>query len=185
MGLIRPCYGLKWWESARQGGRPIRLAIVTESFLPRTDGVVRTLVELLRYLRLHGHQALVFAAGPGPTKHEGYPIIRVGGLPFPPYPGLTLAMLGTGMTRRLRDWAPDVIHLASPFVLGVHGYRAGRTLGVSVAAHYMTDVPRYARHFGLGACAGLARWHTTRLHNACQITYAPTESIGRSPAGAS
>ncbi|HVC80012.1 MAG TPA: glycosyltransferase family 1 protein [Chloroflexota bacterium] len=155
------------------------MAIVTESFLPRTDGVVRTLLELLRYLRLHNHEALVLAAGPGPTEHEGYPVARFGGLPFPPYPDLTISLFGTGMARLLRAWAPDVLHLASPFALGMRGCRAGRLLGVPVAAHYMTDVPRYARYFGLGACVGLARWHVTRLHNACQITYAPTESTRR------
>jgi glycosyltransferase involved in cell wall biosynthesis len=83
------------------------------------------------------------------------------------------------MVGRLRAWQPDVIHLASPFVLGVHGLLAGWALGVPVAAHFQTDVARYAGPFGLGIFAGLARRHLVQLHNRCRVTYAPTASIGR------
>ena len=157
----------------------MRIAVVTESFLPRTDGVVRTVLELLRYLRMHGHEALVFAAGPGVGSYEGYRIVRVGGLRFPLYPALTLAPYSPSMPRLLRAFAPDVIHLASPFVLGVQGQRVGARLGVPVAAHYQTDVARYAEYYKLRPLAGPARRHLLRLHNRCQVTYAPTESIRR------
>lgn len=157
----------------------MRVAIVTESFLPRTDGVVRTVVEFLHYLRTHEHQALVFAAGPGPTSYAGYEIVRVRGVPFPLYPALTIAPFSRCMLHKLRAWEPEVIHLASPFVLGVQGRLTGRALGVPVAAHYQTDVARYANHFRLGPLAGLARRHLVHLHNGCQVNYAPTPSVRR------
>ena len=50
---------------------------------------------------------------------------------------------------------PDLVHLASPFVLGVQGQLVGRALGVPVAAHYQTDLVRYARHFKLARWPGL------------------------------
>lgn len=155
----------------------MRIAVVTESFLPRTDGVVRTVLAFLDYLHQHGHQALVFAAGPGPIGYDGYPVVRVRGVRFPPYPALTLAPHSTQLRRRMRDFCPDLVHLASPFVLGVQGQLVGRALGVPVAAHYQTDLVRYARHFKLGALAGAARWHLVRLHNGCQANYAPTTSV--------
>ena len=155
----------------------MRIAVVTESFLPRTDGVVRTVLAFLEYLHQHGHQALVFAAGPGPTAYDGYPVVRVRGIRFPLYPALTLAPHSTHMRRRMREFRPDLVHLASPFVLGVQGRLAGRSQGVPVVAHYQTDLVRYARHFRLGALAGVARWHLARLHNGCQANYAPTPSV--------
>lgn len=39
--------------------RPLRIAIVTENFLPKVDGVTRTLARLLDYLREHGHEAIL------------------------------------------------------------------------------------------------------------------------------
>ena len=155
----------------------MRIAIVTESFLPRTDGVVRTVVELLHYLHGHDHQALVFAAGPGPTEYAGFDVVRVRGPRFPLYPAITIAPFSAHMLGTLRTWRPDIVHLASPFVLGMQGRRAAHALGVPVAAHYQTDVARYAHHFKLGLLAGLARRHLVRLHNACDRTYAPTPSV--------
>lgn len=157
----------------------MRIAIVTESFLPRTDGVVRSVLELLLYLRDHGHQALVFAAGPGPQEHLGFRVVPVGGLRFPLYPALTIAPYCHGMFRIMRDFRPDLVHLASPFVLGVQGRRAGAHLGVPVVAHFQTDVARYARSYGAGPLASVASAHMRRLHNRCQATYAPTISVAR------
>lgn len=155
----------------------MRVAVITESFLPRTDGVVRTVQELLHHLRDHNHQALVFAAGPGPTEYASFPVVRVPGPRFPLYPALTIAPYSHGMARRLRAWGVDMIHLASPFVLGVQGRQAGRKLGVPVAAHFQTDVARYAALFGFGMLEGPVRRYLIRLHNGCTANYAPTESI--------
>lgn len=39
--------------------RPLRIAIVTENFLPKIDGVTRTLAMLLEHLQAEGHEAMV------------------------------------------------------------------------------------------------------------------------------
>jgi hypothetical protein len=44
-------------------GRGLRIALVVENFLPKIDGVTRTVARLLQHLRLEGHEAIVF--GPG------------------------------------------------------------------------------------------------------------------------
>ncbi len=152
----------------------MRIAIVTESFLPRSDGVVRGLLEMLSYLREHGHDALVVASGPGPCEHLGFQVVRAAGLPFPFYSDLTLSPFCPGMARLFRAWRPQIIHLASPFVLGAAGCRIGRRLGLPVAAHYQTNVAGYARHVGLGAFASLAARRIRSLHNDCLVNYAPT-----------
>ncbi len=155
----------------------MRIAIVTETFLPRVDGIVRMLLAFLAYLDEHDHQALVFAPGKGECLYRGATVVRVRGLPFPLYPDLVVAPYSTRMARMLREWRPDLIHLAGPFVLGAHGLAIGRSLGVPVAAHYQTDIARYAEHFGLGALASLA-WRRLRdLHNASDVTFAPTPGV--------
>jgi phosphatidylinositol alpha 1,6-mannosyltransferase len=80
----------------------MRITIVTESFLPRIDGVVRGLLELLGYLHSHDHQAFVFAPGPGPREYLGYEVRRVAGMRFPLYPDLTLAPYCPSMGKLLR-----------------------------------------------------------------------------------
>ena len=80
----------------------MRIAIVTESFLPRIDGVVRTVLELLSFLGTHHHQALVFAPGQGPREHLDFDVVRIGGIRFSLYPDLTLAPFCPLMGRQLR-----------------------------------------------------------------------------------
>lgn len=49
--------------------RALRVCIVTENFLPKIDGVTRTLAMLLEHLQAEGHEALVL----GPST----PLVRV------------------------------------------------------------------------------------------------------------
>jgi glycosyltransferase involved in cell wall biosynthesis len=72
---------------------------------------------------------------------------------------------------------PDVVHLASPFVLGVEGCLVGRAARVPVAAHFQTDIARYAQHFHAGFLSGVAWLYLRLLHNACTLNYAPTHSV--------
>lgn len=157
----------------------MRIAIIAESFLPQMNGVVRMQLELLAYLRAHGHAAIVFAPGDGPTEALGFPVTRVPGLPFPPYPEVILAPFSLRMYRDLKTWRPDIIHLASPFLLGMQGVVVGRLLGVPVAAHFQTDVPQYAHAYHLGALAELAVRYLVTLHGRCALNYAPTPTIAR------
>jgi glycosyltransferase involved in cell wall biosynthesis len=78
------------------------------------------------------------------------------------------------MRRTLRAWNADVMHLAGPFVLGAQGCRVGQSLGIPLAAHYQTNIERYARHFHLSFLAGVAQARLLHLHNRCQVNYAPT-----------
>ena len=154
----------------------MRIAVVTESFLPRTDGVVRTVLELLQYLHAHGHDARVFAPGCGPTEYAGFLVRRVPGVRFPLYPDLVIAPFSRALLTDFRTWKPEVVHLASPFVLGIEGCLLGRAFHVPVAAHFQTDIARYAQHFHAGFLAGAAWLQLRLLHNACSVNYAPTES---------
>lgn len=153
----------------------MRVAIVTETFLPRMDGVVRMLLEFLTYLQNNGHDAVVIAPGQGPTTWNDVPVLRVRGIPFPLYPDMTLSPFSVHLHPVLRAWQPDIVHLASPFVLGQHAARVGRALHVPVVGHYQTDVAAYAQFYGLGPMAGLAwRW-AQMVHQMCDLTICPTD----------
>jgi glycosyl transferase family 4 len=68
---------------------------------------------------------------------------------------------------------PDIVHLASPVVLGAHGAAVARRLGLPAVAVYQTDLPSYARAYHLGRAAqgpraqlarvplGVASWRST------------------------
>lgn len=159
------------------GGRPLRVAIVTETFVPKMDGIVRFLLEMLGYLQRHGHAALVFCPGAGPTDVAGATVVRVRGLPFPPYPELHLTLRSTRMVAALRAWQPDIVHLAGPALLGAQGLRVARLLGLPAVGHFQTNLPQYARHYGMPWLSALAWRYLVLLHNRCRRTYTPSHPV--------
>ncbi|WP_223198554.1 glycosyltransferase family 4 protein [Solihabitans fulvus] len=154
----------------------MRVAIVTESFLPQVNGVTNSVLRVLEHLRRHGHAALVIAPGAGPDHHEGTPVVRVPSVDLPKVSSLPVGVPTRRVLTALESFRPDVVHLASPFVLGARGLSAARRLGLPTVAVYQTDVAGFAGSYGLGLGARAAwRW-TRRLHTQADRTLAPSSS---------
>jgi glycosyltransferase involved in cell wall biosynthesis len=81
------------------------------------------------------------------------------------------------MVAALRRWRPDVVHLAGPVLLGAQGLRVARLLRLPVAAHFQTNLPQYALHYGVPWLGPLAWRYLVALHNRCDRTYTPTEAV--------
>ncbi|MDP9480604.1 MAG: glycosyltransferase, partial [Actinomycetota bacterium] len=145
----------------------MRIAFVTETFLPATDGIVTRLRSTIDELTRMGDEMIVIAPkyGYGPGSYSGTPIYRVSSVPFPPYPQIKLAPLTPHVGRTLRAFGPDVIHVVNPFVLGTGGIFYARRLGTPLVASYHTNVTTYARFYGLGIGERAGRWWTRTLHN--------------------
>ena len=76
----------------------------------------------------------------------------------------------------LRGFEPDVVHLASPALLGYGGLHAARFLGIPTVAVFQTDVAGFAESYGIGV-ASRAAWAWTRhLHKRADRTLAPSTS---------
>lgn len=152
----------------------VRVAIVTESFLPQVNGVSNSVLRVLEHLRAHGHQALVVAPGAGEDQHHGTPVVRVPAVDLPRFSSLPVGVPTRKVLTALADFQPDVVHLASPFVMGARGVSAARRLGLPTVAVYQTDIAGFAGHYGLGLTARAAwRW-TRRLHSQADRTLAPS-----------
>ena len=155
--------------------RHMRIAIVTESFLPQVNGVSNTVRHTVDHLHATGHQVLVLAPGPGPDEHRGVPVIRVRSVGLPGYPSFPVGLPDRGVHRALAAFRPDVVHLASPIALGAVGLRAARHLGVPTVAVYQTDVAGFARQYGIRAEATVSRW-VGRLHRRVDRTLVPSSA---------
>jgi phosphatidylinositol alpha 1,6-mannosyltransferase len=160
--------------------RFVRVAIVTESFLPQVNGVTNSVLRVVEHLRAHGHEVLIVAPGPGPELYLDAPVVRTLAVDVPVVTSLPIGVPGPKVTTALLDFQPDVVHLASPFVLGFGGLRAARRLGVPTVAIYQTDVAGFAAAYGLSRGARAAwRW-IRRLHSYADRTLAPSSEAVRS-----
>jgi glycosyltransferase involved in cell wall biosynthesis len=157
----------------------LRIAIFTETFLPATDGVVTRLRYTLEELASLGDDMLVIAPrypDGGPDSHAGARIYRVPGVPFPPYPRIKLSPAHPGVGGALRGFAPDLIHVVNPFILGPGGIYYARRLKVPLVASYHTNVATYARYYNLGLLVNATRWWTRLLHNRAAINLCTSET---------
>ena len=159
----------------------MRVAFVTETFMPATDGIVTRLRHTIDELARMGDEMIVVAPkyGYGPGSYSGLPIYRISSVPFPPYPQIKLAPITPAVGHALRNFGPDVIHVVNPFVLGTGGVFYAERLGVPLVASYHTNVTTYARFYGLGFLDGAGRWWTRRLHNRARINLCTSEATRR------
>jgi phosphatidylinositol alpha 1,6-mannosyltransferase len=151
------------------------VAIVSECFLPVVNGVTNSVLRVLEHLREGGHDALVVAPGTDEaTEHEGVPVVRVPALELPVVTSMPVGVPSRRMTKALRAFRPDVMHLAAPFVVGARALQVARKLDIPTVAIYQTDVAGFAASYGLGLTARAAwRW-TCRLHAQADRTLAPS-----------
>ena len=164
----------------------VRIAIITESFPPDVNGVAHSVLRVAEHLLARGHQPMVIAPQPPPglraqPSQRGYPVHRVPSVPLPGYRTFRLGLSAVSCQRWLAGHRADVVHLASPFVLGARGTAAAWRLGLPVIAVYQTDVAGYARAYRGGRVAEATAWAwLRRIHNAADRTLAPsTASAGR------
>ena len=154
--------------------RPLRVVVVTESFLPQVNGVTNSVLRILEHLRAEGHQALVIApeSSGGITEYAGFRVKRV--------PSLEMkGLLPVGFPQKtieplIDGFNPDVLHLASPFFLGNYASRVAERLDIPTLSVYQTDIAGFARHYGLTvAHDSLKRW-VAKIHKRTTRTLAPS-----------
>ncbi|MFE1255583.1 glycosyltransferase family 4 protein [Streptomyces fungicidicus] len=154
----------------------MRVVIVTESFPPDVNGVAHCALQTARHLVDRGHSPLVVApatAGDEPDDGAPCPVVRVPSLPLPGYPQVRVALPSRRLAAAVSAHRADVVHLASPFVLGVRGMTAAARLGLPAVAVYQTDLAGYARtYMGAGEAAA---WRRIRsVHASADLTLAPS-----------
>ncbi len=147
----------------------MRVALVTETFLPKVDGIVTRLCQTVRHLQAMGHQVLVISPEGGIRDYCGAKIHGVTGFPLPLYPELKLAVPRPSIQAAIEAFQPDLIHVVNPAVLGLSGVWAAKTLNLPLVASYHTHLPQYLQYYGLGSLEGLL-WQLLRLvHNQAQL----------------
>jgi len=122
----------------------MRIMVVTDQYAPMVGGVPTVTRTLARGLARRGHQVRLLAPSPGwrgtADADERVSLHYRGSVPWPWYPGMRLACLPGAAARRLiAAFAPEIIHIHSPVLLGLATRAAARQLGIPVVYtnHYL------------------------------------------------
>ncbi len=155
------------------------MAITTGSYNYIRDGVALTLNRLVAYLLREGAQVLVFApvAATPALEHAGE-LVAVPSFAIPRRPEYRIATgLPASARARLEAFAPHVLHLATPDILGHQAQALGRSRGWPMVASYHTRYDTYLKYYGLGALQPLAKRLERRFYDACAEVFVPSPSM--------
>ena len=160
----------------------MRIAIVSETWLPQVNGVSRTLDELARFLGNCGDDLLLMIPRyrPQAESSAGCRISSFAGPRLPFYTEIRLPIARPATVRnQLKAFAPDLVHIATEGPLGWAALRAARGLSLPVATSYHTHFAPYLSAYRLGMLTGTAWSYLRWFHNRADLTLCPTPSARR------
>lgn len=167
---------------ARSMMEVMRIQIVAESFLPLMNGVTNSVLRVVDEYAAQGHDISIIAPHQKGAKKflktSSGRKIRVRHIPSIPLAGYAdvriAATNAAQLQRRMMDFAPDVVHLASPTLLGGRAMVAAQRLGIPTVAVYQTDIPGYTAKYGMPLLEQAAWQLLKDLHNRATLTLAPS-----------
>jgi len=147
----------------------VRIALFTETFLPKVDGIVTRLTKTVEHLVAAGDEVLIFCPEGAPESYRGARVVGVPAMPLPLYPELKLALPRPMVSDALEAFAPDLVHVVNPAVLGLGGIWLAKTKGYPLVASYHTHLPKYLEHYGLGMLEPVLWELLKAAHNQAQL----------------
>ena len=165
-----------------RGGRRLRVALITSSYNFIADGVALTLNRLVTHLQSAGVEVLVVApVARAPAFAHAGEIAPAPSAPLPFRPEYRLTFgLTPALRRRLEAFDPDIVHIATPDLLGHQGLDFALARGTPVVASYHTRYETYLKDYGLGFLEDFVSERLRRFYAACDEVYAPSPSMIRS-----
>jgi 1,2-diacylglycerol 3-alpha-glucosyltransferase len=158
----------------------LRIGVFTDSYLPYTSGVVRSIQTFTEKLEEMGHEVFIFAPSyrncPGERN-----IFRFASIPSPTNRDFSLAVpFSLRLRPAIEKMHLDIIHVHSPFLLGRLGARHSRRIGVPLIFTFHTLYDQYVHYvpFAQSFSRELAQYISKDFCNQCDMVLVPTRVIG-------
>ena len=155
----------------------MKIALFTETFLPKVDGIVTRLTKTVQHLVTAGDDVLIFCPEGAPPDYCGARVVGVPAMPLPLYPELKLALPRPAVAEALEQFGPDLVHVVNPAVLGLGGIWLARTKGYPLVASYHTHLPKYLEHYGMGMLEPLLWELLKAAHNQAALNLCTSRAM--------
>ncbi|MFK5635015.1 glycosyltransferase family 4 protein [Ornithinimicrobium sp. LYQ103] len=156
----------------------MRIALFTEVFLPKVDGIVTRVTRTLDQLAELGHTALVFAPGNPPESYGPHRVVKVRSLSFRPwYPEIKVGLPTARIAREIAAFQPDVVHAVNPVWLAAYGVVSARRRNLPLLASFHTDVPSYTTRLGLSFLRAPSQGWITGMHNLAEVNLCTSQQM--------
>lgn len=153
----------------------MKIAIFTDTFFPEVNGVAKTLKRYTDYLTKEQIEFRVFA--PESTEKEFFSthVHRFTSFPFFLYPECRLALPKTSQVKEeLIRFKPDIIHVATPFNMGLCGLHYAKKLNIPIVGSYHTDFDKYLEYYDLQLFSKLLWKYMGWFHRPLEKIFVPS-----------
>ncbi|SHE90240.1 Glycosyltransferase involved in cell wall bisynthesis [Modicisalibacter ilicicola DSM 19980] len=160
----------------------MRIAMVSETWMPDINGVANTLSHLSGELIERGVRMQLVRPTPKVPGHaDGMEAeLQVPALSVPRYSDVQLGVAFPRKMRRLWQQAPpDVVYIATEGPLGWSALSAARRLGLPVTSGFHTNFDHYAGDYGMSWLKTPVGRVLRHFHNRTQATLVPTHQRAR------
>lgn len=157
----------------------MRVALFTGNYNYVREGANQALNRLVGHLEARGHEVRVYSPV---TDTPAFPHIGT----LIPVPSITLPVrnefqLALGIPKYIRHdierFAPDLIHVSTPDILGARAQTMAKAMGLPVVASLHTLFETYVEHYGLRWLRPAIEAHLRRFYRRSDYVLVPTPAL--------
>ncbi|MCT2535950.1 glycosyltransferase family 1 protein [Aquibacillus koreensis] len=153
----------------------MNIAIFTDTYSPDVNGVAKTLQRFTDFLELCGHNYKVFAPKSSKTVGGSANIYHHTSIPFLLYPECRFSIPNwLHVKAELKQFAPDIIHVATPFSIGLCGIKYAQKFNIPLVGSYHTDFDKYLTYYKLGKLSNALWKYLTWFHRPMEKIFVPS-----------
>ncbi|HUW50068.1 MAG TPA: glycosyltransferase family 1 protein [Sulfuricella sp.] len=162
--------------------RPLRVAVVTETYPPEINGVALTIRHMVNALCRQGHRVQLIrprqrqedALAAEPNLEQ----LLLRGVAIPRYQNLQMGLpAGSALKHEWNANRPDVVHIVTEGPLGWSALAVASKLKIPVTSDFHTNFHSYTRHYGAGWLSRPIGAYLRHFHNRTRLTLVPDEHL--------
>ncbi len=159
----------------------LRIALFSGNYNYVRDGANQALNRLVGYLLRSGAQVRVYAPT---TRTPAFPptgdLVTIPSMPFPGRGEYRFPLaLSPRIKRDMAAFAPNMIHVSSPDIVGHRAVSYGRKHSLPVVASVHTRFETYPRYYGLAFMEPVVEAMLRRFYRRCDAIVAPSDSMAQ------
>jgi glycosyltransferase involved in cell wall biosynthesis len=157
----------------------LRIALFSGNYNYVRDGANQALNRLVGYLQRQGVKVRIYS--PTTDTPAFPPTGDLVSVPSIPIPGRSEYQLGIALSPRLRrdlaEFAPNIVHISSPDIVGHRAVSWARRRRIAAVASVHTRFDTYLEYYRLQWLEPLVRILLRRLYHRCEAIMAPADSM--------
>lgn len=152
----------------------MRVAVFSDTFFPQINGVSRVLGKYLEYMDKKNIEYLLLVPEKNQEEYKGN-LVSLGGIRFVFYPETKIALPRyLKVTQVVDDFKPDLVHLVTPFSMGLMGLKYARARKLPLISSYHTNFDQYLNYYHFPLFTGPMNRYVKWFHSFSQLNFCPS-----------